>query len=210
MHRPPDRRGIVADLRDRPSSPLVSRTELLSPEALTPRQRELYDAIVGGPRRAATGQVPIDDEQGRLLGPFGLMLLSPEIGDAVQRVGAALRFGGSMSARSRELAILTVAATKRSAFEWWAHERAGEAAGLTPGQLQQILDGDDVAGLEATDETVVRTARSLVRRGNLDDTEFAEADRVLGQDGLAELVWLVGYYSTLALALEVFTPPNPF
>ena len=35
---------------------------------------------------------------------------------------------------------------------------------------------------------------------------------MLGQERLAELTWLVGYYSALALALAVFRPflPEPF
>ena len=37
------------------------------------------------------------------------MLLSPEVGNAMQQVGAKIRFGTALTGRERELAILTVA-----------------------------------------------------------------------------------------------------
>ena len=53
--------------------------------------------------------MPITDEAGRLLGPFAVMLLTPEVGNAVQQVGAKIRFATALTARERELAILAVA-----------------------------------------------------------------------------------------------------
>src|SRR5262249_47889822 len=97
------------------------RLELLSVPELDQAQRALYDAITGGPRSSQRGTVPITDSDGRLVGPFAIMLLSPEVGDAVQRVGAAVRFTSSLTGREREVAILAVAAGARCDFEWLAH-----------------------------------------------------------------------------------------
>ncbi|GAA4153371.1 hypothetical protein GCM10022251_22410 [Phytohabitans flavus] len=182
---------------------------LTDPETLTGPRRALYDAIAGGPRRQQRGQVPIADEQGRLLGPFGLMLIAPEVGDAVQRLGAALRFQSGLSPRVRELAILTVAVATGCEFEWWAHEQAALAAGLDPAQLQSILDGSLPEGLTGAEREAARVCLALAHRHRLDDDEYASAERTLGPVTLAELTWLVGYYSTLALALAVFAPPSP-
>ena len=52
--------------------------------------------------------------------------------------------------------------------------------------------------------------QSLLRQGNLNDETYHTAVTKLGERTLAELVWLVGYYSMLALALAVFDPPNPY
>jgi hypothetical protein len=68
--------------------------------------------------------VPITDSDGRLLGPFAVMLLSPEVGNAVQQVGAKIRFSTTLTGRERELAILSVAGVLRSDFERLAHEPA--------------------------------------------------------------------------------------
>ena len=43
----------------------------------------------------------------------------------------------------------------------------------------------------------------------LPDEDYEAGLSVLGQVKLAELTWLVGYYSALALALAVFRPALP-
>ena len=190
----------------RPEPPASHRVTVPGPDDLDPAQRALYDRITQGPRKSQQGVVPIADAEGRLLGPFGLMLLEPSVGEAVQEVGAALRFRGRLSTRCRELAILVVAAHARSHFEWWAHEKAALAAGLDPAQLQQLLDGEIPDDLDEAERTCVEVAVALRRDGALADDAFTAASAILGEAGLAEVTWLVGYYGMLALALEVLRP----
>jgi len=199
--------GVDDGLDGRPGPGGPARVPLLLPAELDEERALLHAEISGGPRRSETTVVPLVDEEGRLLGPFGLMLLAPRVGSAVQALGAALRFDESLAPRSRELAILVVAAHRRSEFEWLAHEQAARAAGFSAVQLQALLDGELPGGLEPIEETVVRTVRRLLVAGELDDDGYAEAVSALGTDTLAALVWLVGYYSMLATALATFRPP---
>ena len=195
------------ELTGRPGPAGPPRVPLLRPDELDADQARLYAEIAGGPRRSEAAVVPLTDDDGRLLGPFALMLLAPGTGAAVQALGAALRFDESLSRRSRELAILTVAAHRRSEFEWVAHERAALAAGISGAQLQALLDGGMPAELNGAEEVVVRTVRHLLVDGGLHDEGFAEAVSAVGTGSLAALVWLVGYYGMLATALATFRPP---
>ncbi len=172
-------------------------------------QRAVYDAITGGPRASQAGTVPITDDAGRLVGPFAVMLLSPQVGDAVQRVGAAIRFGAALTAREREVAILAVAVGARCDFEWLAHEPAARTAGITGPQLAAISDGRLPGGLSETEAVAFRLAQALVRDRSLSDDDYAAGLSLLGRARLAELTWLVGYYCALALALAVFRPELP-
>jgi len=190
----------------RPEPPTGRRVTVPGPSDLDDDQRALYERITQGPRRSEQGLVPIADPEGRLLGPFGLMLLAPSIGESVQELGAALRFRGALTPRSRELVILVVAAHAGSHFEWWAHEKAALAAGLDPSQLQRLLDGETPEGLDATERCCVAVAFALRREQGLSDEAYADAKATLGEAGLAEVTWLVGYYAMLALALEVLRP----
>ncbi|MGR7025815.1 carboxymuconolactone decarboxylase family protein [Geodermatophilus sp. URMC 62] len=195
------------ELTGRPGPAGPPRIALNRPDELDAERARLYEEIAGGPRRGQSSVVPLTDGDGRLLGPFAVMLLAPRVGSAVQAVGAALRFDRSLTERSRELAILTVAAHRRSEFEWLAHESAALATGLRAGQLQVLLDGGMPPDLDAADEVVVRTVRRLSVDGTLDDEGFGEAVSALGTEALATLVWLVGYYGMLATALATFRPP---
>ncbi|MDV8128850.1 carboxymuconolactone decarboxylase family protein [Rhodococcus sp. IEGM 1304] len=147
------------------------------------------------------------DTEGRLLGPFGLMLISPAIGAAVQQLGAALRFDKILPTRTRELAILAIAAHRQSQFEWLAHENAARAAGITDLQLQALLDGEEPKGLEEAELTAFRVVNQLLANGELDDEGYVRAESILGTESVAVIVWLVGYYEMLATALATFRPP---
>ncbi len=185
------------------------RLELLPVPELDEAQRALYDAIIGGPRSSQRGTVPITDSDGRLLGPFAVMLLAPEVGDAVQRVGAVIRFTTSLTRREREVAILAVAAGARCDFEWIAHSAAALQAGITQPQLDSIRDGRVPEGLGETESAACRLARTMTADRKLPDEDYEAGLSVLGRAKLAELTWLVGYYSALALALAVFRPALP-
>ena len=188
---------------------LPPRLELIPPAELAPAQRALYAAITGGPRASQAGTVPITDADGQLLGPFAVMLLSPEVGDAMQQVGAKIRFGTALTGRERELAILSVAGELRSDFERLAHEPAARALGLAQEQIDAVLAGRIPGDLPVAEATVGRLARAMTADRTLSDEDYADGIAVLGRERLAELTWLVGYYGALALALAVFRPELP-
>ena len=177
------------------------------PEELDATRRAVYDAIVGGPR--AAGPFRLVDDDGRLEGPFNAMLVSPGVGLAVQELGAAVRYRTSLPERAREIAILSLAALRRSDFEWYAHERIGGRAGLGDAELTTIRDGGSPDTLGEQERAVLDATRALAVAGDLDDEAFAAAEAALGSEALAELVVLVGYYDLLALSLRVWRTPLP-
>ena len=56
---------------------------------------------------------------------------------------------------------------------------------------------------------VGRLALAMTVDRTLSDEDYAAGVEALGQERLAELTWLVGYYSALALSLAVFRPVLP-
>jgi 4-carboxymuconolactone decarboxylase len=185
-----------------------ARIPKLPPSALDDEQRSLYDAIAGGRRAQGRQLFRLVDEEGRLEGPFNAFLLQPRLGSALQALGSSVRYDTGLDDRCREVAILVVAAHWRSDFEWYAHEAVGRAAGLGDAELAAVRDGRHGA-LTGREAVVARTAAALLKRGDLDDAEYREAAEQLGQEGLFELLTLVGYYATLALQLRVFRVPAP-
>jgi 4-carboxymuconolactone decarboxylase len=188
---------------------LPPRLDLVAPADLDDEQRALYDAITGGPRASQAGTVRITDDSGRLVGPFAVMLLTPEVGHAVQQVGATIRFGTALTGRERELGILAVAGELRSDFERLSHEPAARRLGLTQSQVDEVLSGRVPDGLSEEEALVCRLARIMAADRAVGDEDYAAGETILGRARLAELTWLVGYYSALALALAVFRPVLP-
>jgi 4-carboxymuconolactone decarboxylase len=182
---------------------VTPRLPKLPPNDLTDDQRAVYDSIAGGRRAQGPQRFRLTDDDGALEGPFNAFLLQPRVGNAMQALGAAIRYETHLSDRHREIAILVVAATKESAFEWHAHEGQGRDAGLTDEDLAG-LKASRFEGLAGADRVIAETAYALANRGDLDDAEYARALDVLGKPGLFEVLTLVGYYSALALQLRVF------
>lgn len=186
----------------------MNRLPLLDPGSLDDEQRSLFEAIVG--RRADGPQhFRLQHNDGTLTGPFNAMLYAPGVCGPLSRLGEVIRYDTVLGARHREIAVLTVAAARRSGYEWYAHERVGRAAGLTDDELTAIRDRDSTGFAHGADATVHRAASALASRQPLDDELFVEATAALGTRALVELVVLVGYYELLATMLDAFAVGVP-
>ena len=181
----------------------MTRLQPLPPSSLDSAQRALHDSIAGGPRAQGEQHFELTRADGALLGPFTALLLSPVLGSALQELGAAVRFHTSLSARSREIAILTVAAHWNSTFERSAHESLGRAAGLTEHELHQ-LRAKTVPALEDPHESACAHLAKGMVEGDVDDESWSTHAAIMGEGCVFELSTLVGYYATVALQMRVF------
>ena len=182
----------------------MSRLRRFSPQELDKDQRRLYATITAGDRARGPQFFRLADDEGRLEGPFNAMLLNPPIGDALQRLGAAIRYGGRLPTRCREIAILAVAAHWQCEFEQRAHEPIATHAGLPVAQIAALRNGEPLDLTDPEEAAVLEVTRRLLRDGELDDGGYAAAVDAIGADKLFELTTLVGYYSLLALQMNVF------
>lgn len=178
----------------RPRLPLLTLSELSA------EQFELHRGIVNGPR----GQVA--DTAGRLRGPFNAMLFRPRVGLRLEQLGSALRFGGGLPERSREIAILLVSQHTGCAYEWSAHEAAARRAGVTELEMESIRRGAALSGdtWSEHERVLIESVHSMLIDGDLSDGCYARAVSALGHGDVFELSTLVGYYSLLSLQLRVF------
>jgi 4-carboxymuconolactone decarboxylase len=187
----------------------TGRLHWYEPSELDEAQRRVYDAVTGGPRSFGPQVIEREDGEGRLYGPFNAMMIDPAVGEVMQAVGAALRYATDIPGRTREIAILEIAAHHESEFEWYAHSQIARSLGMTEEELEGIRSRGAVPSLSA-DEAAVRTvATALLARRDLSDAEFAQATGQLGLRLVTDLVYLVGYYESVALSLRVFRVPLP-
>lgn len=160
-------------------------------------QRRLYDAIVSGPR-------------GKFGGPFPALLHCPEIADQVQALGATLRFDGKLSARLREVAILTIARDWRCIVEWDAHVTIAEREGMDMNLVRAIRDDDVLDDMPDDVCAVLALCRELTDTRFVSDTTYRQAVNAIGREGVVELTVLIGYFTTLSMILNTFeVAPDP-
>lgn len=179
----------------------MARLDPLTPAELDADQRALYDAIVEGPR-AGSGLTAPD---GSLRGPFDPLLRSPGIGDAVQELGAVIRFQGALPADLRELAILMAAAPWSCAFELATHGRIAASVGVDPAVVAAIAAGEQADLAEGTPQRLIHDAAlELFANARLGDGTYESLRTTLGDAQTVELLVVFGYYSMLAMLMETF------
>jgi 4-carboxymuconolactone decarboxylase len=87
--------------------------------------------------------------------------------------------------------------------------RLGMDAGMTREQVEAIRDGKD-PGLNDPREIAVHDfAAEIVGGAKLSDERFAEYAARLGRPTLAEILVLLGYYTSVALAMKIHDMPIP-
>lgn len=179
----------------------MSRLDVIPPDAMTDAQRAVHDEIVNGPRGAVHGRSI------GLSGPFNAWIRSPQLADHAQKLGAFLRFGTRLPARLSELAIIIVGRHMNASFEFAAHAPMAVRGGLDPAIVEAIRTGA-TPSFSANDEAAVHAfATSLVRTHTVDDATYAQALALFGEEGLVELVAIVGYYGLVSLTLNTFRVP---
>lgn len=181
----------------------MSRLTGLQPERLEPDQREVYEAIAGGPRATGKQHFELRQADGSLNGPFGPMVQAPSVGLQLQELGAALRYRTSMTARGREIAILLVAVATGSEFEWYAHAAVGRAVGLTEDELLAIRESTFTSE-DAVEDAIYQLGTALLAGSDTEDGVYAAHVGVLGETQAIEVTTLVGYYRTLAQLMDLF------
>ncbi len=179
----------------------MSRLTPLSMEELSADQRAVLDAINAGPR-GKRGQIG-------LIGPFGVWVRAPRLGMPAQNLGASLRFETSLPQSLKEIAICTVGAHYRAKFEFAAHAPLAIAAGVAPPVIEAIRLGETPDFDKDDEELSYRVATELLEQHGLSNATYARAKETFGENGLIELVTVIGYYCMVSLTLNAFQIPLP-
>ncbi len=175
----------------------MQRFAPLAAETMTPQQARVARHIAG--TRGGDGA----------RGPFNMWLRVPELADRMQRVGAYIRYEAQVGPRLVEFAICVTAKEWDAAYEWHAHAPLAVKAGLDPAKLAALVAGSEPTGMDAQEAAVFGVARALARDGALPDALFAQARAALGEEGLVEIVLACGYYTAVAMTLNVARVPLP-
>jgi 4-carboxymuconolactone decarboxylase len=184
------------------------RIKPIPPDTLSPEVRHVHDEIVNLVGRIQS-QVTMLDAQGALLGPFPPMLHYPQFGIPALSFLRALDTHATLDNRVREVAILTVGAAFGARFELYAHEIMAEAFGLPDDIVATLAAGGRPYGLNKQEAITHDIAYALVKDHVVPASTYKRAVQLLGQAGVAELFFLIGGYSLIAIILNGFDMPAP-
>jgi len=159
-------------------------------------------------QRAAAAEV-VAGRRGALVGPFVPALRSPEFMRRLQRLGEYLRYEPALPPRLREMVILLTARRWTQQFEWHTHAGKALAEGLPTRIVDAIARGTRPEGMDGDEALVFDFCQELVQTGGVGDELYGRAVARLGEQGVIDLVGTIGYYSTLAMIMNVAQTPLP-
>jgi 4-carboxymuconolactone decarboxylase len=159
-------------------------------------------------QRAAAAEVAAG-RRGALIGPFIPSLRSPEFMRRLQRLGEFLRYDNALGPRLSEMLILLVARQWTQRFEWCVHAPIARQSGVADDVIDAIAHGRRPLTMTEDQAIVHDLFDELQRNRCVSDGTYARAVAALGEKGVVELVGIIGYYSTLAMIMNVARTPAP-
>jgi 4-carboxymuconolactone decarboxylase len=187
---PPGTPRAGAPAKVRPPLPAPRVTPIARRDQVPEAHRPTFDAITEG--------------RGSVRGPFGILLLSPELCRRHLAVSSYLRFKSLVEPASRELAIIATAREKDCPYVWAAHAPAARKAGVSEAAVAAVRDRGDLTSLPSDERDVVDYVRQLSRANHAAQPLFDRLQRRHRVDGLVELTCLIGHYGIVTAVLNAF------
>ncbi|MFJ1261024.1 carboxymuconolactone decarboxylase family protein, partial [Cupriavidus sp. CuC1] len=169
----------------------MPRLEMPQEAAMTAEQAAVCAEAVSGLR----GKVPA---------PMIAWLRNPELARRGQKLGELLRFQTTLEPHLTELAILVCGRHWTSHHEWKAHKVMGLAAGLDPAVIAAIAARHAPEFSDERQRAVYDISSTLLSTGRVPDRLYARGVARLGEQGVVELVGVLGYYCMVSLTLNTF------
>jgi len=170
--------------------PLPDRLPEIPPERMTPEQRRVMDELTSGPR-------------GKIGGPFIPLVRSPELMSRLQKVGEYLRYHNSVGLRNSEFAVLVVARHWSQPIEWAIHRPIAEREGVLPATIDALAEGRRPTTMSDDEAIIYDVLDELRNNKSVSDSTWQRGLSRFGEQGMIDMVAHYGYYSLLAMVMNV-------
>ncbi|TMJ30344.1 MAG: carboxymuconolactone decarboxylase family protein [Alphaproteobacteria bacterium] len=135
-------------------------------------------------------------------GPFVPLLRSPEVMLRAKAMGDYLRFHSSLGRRLNEMVILITAREWTQQYEWHAHAEIARKEGLRGEIVEAIADGRRPTGMAQDEDIAYNVVTEILRLKRVSDGTYRDAVAKFGEQGVIDLLGVVGYYNFLAIVMN--------
>jgi len=180
------------------ASPLAAQDRMppIPADKLTDTQRKASEAFAEGRGYA-------------LRGPFVPLLRSPEVMLRAKAMSDYLRFKSALAPRLNEMVILITAREWTQQYEWQAHHPIALKQGLRREIADAIAEGSRPIGMAEDEEIAYDMATEILRLKRVSDSTYRRAVAKFGEQGVIDLLGVVGYYNFLAIVMNATRTAMP-
>ncbi len=107
-------------------------------------------------------------------------------------------------ARERELIILRTGYLCGSGYEWAQHVAIGRRSNLTDDEIRRIVDGSGASEWSADDSVLLEAVDELISDSFISGPTWAALSKRWNQQQLMDIVFAVGQYNLVSMALNTF------
>jgi len=118
--------------------------------------------------------------------------------------GNHILFKSTLSPRDREIAILRIGHLCRSGYEFAQHTAVGKRAGLSDAEIARTKVGADTPGWSESERLIVQATDELHNDAFIGDATWAGLVKHYNTNQLIDLVFTVGQYTMVSMALNSF------
>lgn len=141
--------------------------------------------------------------------PWSVLLRVPDLVVPALQLRMHNLQNSALSPKLTELAILLAARHWTNSFEWNAHYNLAVKAGLNATIIAAVSDGRRPEGMAEDEEILYDFCMELLQNKSVSDATYARALAKLGEAGIVEAAGLEGYYTFLAMVMNVARSPSP-
>lgn len=146
--------------------------------------------------------------QGGFYNVIGTLARHWDASKALGQVGAhVLGPTSTLAPRDRELLILRTAWLCRAEYEWAQHVQIGLKAGVSSAEVERVKKGAEDPGWNQRDAALLRAANELHANQRISDMTWKQLARHYDSLQLMDVVFAVGQYTLIAMALNSFGTP---
>jgi len=147
---------------------------------------------------------PRSEDESRVFNVFKTLAHHPKLTKRWMVFANYILRKSTLPAREREMAIVRVACLCRSDYEFAHHSHIGREAGLSEAEIGAIIEGPDSPQWNETDATLLRAVDELCSDSFIGDDTWSRLSQRFDTQGLMDLVFTVGNYTMLSIAMNSF------
>jgi 4-carboxymuconolactone decarboxylase len=166
------------------------RLPRLSPQEMTPRQREVHDHIAG--------------KRGKFRGPYQIWIQNPELCERQEAMTSYCRWECSLPEKLREFALLLAARACDAQYSWNAHVDPAIRLGISPEVIAAVAEKRRPQFVHEDERVFYAFATELLEEHFVSPQTFAQARALFGEAGVVDIVACLGAFVTLSMCLNAF------
>jgi alkylhydroperoxidase family enzyme len=166
-------------------------------------------------KAAGEALAPLLPPTGRPKGPgrpkglnaLGVFARYPELALAYNTFSGQVMYGSSLTGRQRELLVLRAATVRQADYMWRQHVASAADNDVHADEVARVAAGPDAPEWSDLERALLRSVDELLSDARITDATWSVLAGTLEEHQLMDVVFTVGAYDVLAMALRSFAVP---